>query len=182
MKKILFAFAILIIIIGLGTIIYFQLIRVKKNVIVNSFEECVAAGNPVTQNYPRQCRFGDKLYTEYITDGNEKDDLIRVSSLRPYQIVNSPLVITGVAKGSWFFEASFPIVLISGDGTIVAQGIAKAKSDWMTTNFVQYEATLTFKLDKNLYNKKAMLVFKKDNPSGLPENENSLEIPVIIGG
>lgn len=42
---------------------------------VTSFEECVAAGNPVMESYPRQCRHGDRTFTEVIdepVDGDEK--------------------------------------------------------------------------------------------------------------
>ena len=33
---------------------------------VNNFKECIAAGNPAMESYPRQCRHGDKTYTEVI--------------------------------------------------------------------------------------------------------------------
>lgn len=33
---------------------------------VNNFEECVNAGNPVMESYPRQCRHGEKSFTEEI--------------------------------------------------------------------------------------------------------------------
>lgn len=35
---------------------------------VNNFEECVSAGNPVMESYPRQCRSDGKTFTEDITD------------------------------------------------------------------------------------------------------------------
>ena len=37
---------------------------------VSSFEECVAAGNPVMESYPRQCQSGDEVFVE---DINESD-------------------------------------------------------------------------------------------------------------
>jgi hypothetical protein len=33
---------------------------------INSFEDCVNAGNPVMESYPRQCRAGDRTFTEEI--------------------------------------------------------------------------------------------------------------------
>ena len=35
---------------------------------VTSFEECVAVGNPVMESYPRQCRAGDRTFTEVIDE------------------------------------------------------------------------------------------------------------------
>ncbi len=31
---------------------------------INSFDECVKVGNPVMESYPRQCRSGDRTFTE----------------------------------------------------------------------------------------------------------------------
>lgn len=33
-----------------------------------NFDECVDAGNPVMESYPRQCKAGDKLFVEEIDD------------------------------------------------------------------------------------------------------------------
>jgi hypothetical protein len=105
---------------------------------------------------------------------------IRVSSPISNDYISSPLVIKGEAKGTWYFEASFPVVLTDGGGVIIAQGIAQANppagGDWMTTNFVPFTATLNFTKPSN--DKNGFLILKKDNPSGLPQNADSLEIPV----
>jgi hypothetical protein len=110
----------------------------------------------------------------------DKTDLILVDFPQPNQTIQSPLTITGKARGSWFFEASFPVVLTNWDGLIIAQGTAQAKSDWTTTDFVPFEAKLTFTIDKKAYSNKGTLILKKDNPSGLPKNDDALEIPVIL--
>ena len=147
---------------------------------VTTFEECVAAGNPVRESYPRQCGGGGQTFTESIGNELEKADLIRISTPRPNQTISSPLTITGEARGSWYFEASFPVVLTDWDGRIISQGMAQAKSGWMTTDFVPFEAALTFTVDKNAYSNKGSLILRKDNPSGLPQNDDALEIPIVI--
>ncbi|MEK7673815.1 MAG: Gmad2 immunoglobulin-like domain-containing protein [Patescibacteria group bacterium] len=107
-----------------------------------------------------------------------KEDLIQVESPRANEIISSPLIIKGEARGHWFFEASFPVVLTNWDGLIIAQGIATAKSDWMTSEFVPFEAKLDFIIDKNTYSNRGSLILRKDNPSGLPEHDDALEIPI----
>jgi len=94
--------------------------------------------------------------------------------------ISSPLTITGQARGPWYFEASFPIVLTDWDGKIIAEGHAEAQSDWMTTEFVPFKATLTFATPAagDPAKNRGTLILKKDNPSGLPENDKALEIPV----
>ena len=40
----------------------------EKEEIIGSFEECMEAGNPIMESYPRQCRAGDEVFTEKIKD------------------------------------------------------------------------------------------------------------------
>lgn len=120
--------------------------------------------------------------TTTIPNESTKTDLIRLDTPLWNQVIKSPLTIKGVARGSWFFEASFPVILTNWDGLIIAQGIAKTKSNWMTSDFVPFEASLTFSVDKKAYSNKGTLILKKDNPSDLPKNDNTLEIPVIFAG
>ncbi|PJE64544.1 MAG: hypothetical protein COU90_01750 [Candidatus Ryanbacteria bacterium CG10_big_fil_rev_8_21_14_0_10_43_42] len=148
--------------------------------IVTNFEECVAAGNLVMESYPRRCRNAGETYTEHIGNELEKADLIRINSPRPNQSIESPLTIIGEARGSWFFEASFPVFLTDWDGRIIAQGIATAEGEWMTTDFVPFKAVLVFTVDENVYSTRGTLILQKDNPSGLPEHDDALEIPVVF--
>lgn len=105
-----------------------------------------------------------------------KADLIRVSSLEPFDVITSPLTIEGEARGYWFFEASFPITLVNWDGLIIAEGFATANGEWMTEDFVPFTATLTF--TKPAFDSRGTIIFRKDNPSGLPEHDDALEIPI----
>jgi len=151
------------------------------NTSITNFEECVAAGNAIMESYPSQCSDGTQTFTEFIGNELEKIDMIRIDSPRPNRTVESPLVITGEARGYWFFEASFPVSLVDWDGRIIAEGIATAQKDWMTEEFVSFTATLVFTPDPNAYSTRGTLILKKDNPSGLPEHDDALEIPVTIG-
>lgn len=105
-----------------------------------------------------------------------KADLIVVESLAPGDYVASPLTVTGRARGTWYFEASFPVQLLDGNGNVLASGPAQAQGDWMTTEFVPFAITLPAFAAPGTAN--GTLVLKKDNPSGLPEHEDELRIPV----
>ena len=110
----------------------------------------------------------------------DKNDLIQLESPAYNAVIASPLKITGQARGNWFFEGSFPIVLVDGDGKFIAQAVAKADGEWMTTNFVPFVATLEFSKTENHTNNRGTLILRKDNPSGLSQNDDSLEIPVFF--
>ncbi len=107
----------------------------------------------------------------------ELKDLIRVSSPAQHVVAKSPLVVRGEARGTWFFEASFPVKLFDKNNQVVATGVAQAEGEWMTQNFVRFKANLTW---STAVAGPGTLVLYKDNPSGLPENERSLRIPVEI--
>lgn len=143
---------------------------------VVSFAECAARGFPVMESYPRQCRTPDgETFREDIGNELDKDDLIRISEPRPNTVVASPLTVKGMARGSWFFEATFPVRLFDGHGEMLARAVAQAKSSWMTTKFVPFEATFSFTLPTTTT---GTLLLDKDNPSGLPENADALRVPV----
>lgn len=113
---------------------------------------------------------------------DSKSDLIRLDTPLPLQFVSSPLTITGEARGYWFFEASFPIVLTDWDGKIIAHHYATAEGEWMTEDFVPFTTELEFenpyKVGDPDFMQRGTLILHKDNPSGLSEHDNALEIPV----
>lgn len=114
-----------------------------------------------------------------LVEAELKNDLIVLDEPLVGAEVSSPLEITGKARGYWFFEASFPVIVVDWDGKIIGQGIAQSTSEWMTEEFVPFKATITFDVSSTVSNRGA-LILKKDNPSGLPENDNALEIPIFF--
>jgi hypothetical protein len=149
---------------------------------IKSFEDCSAAGYPVTGTSPRQCRLPDgRVYAEEVavnpTYTNATSDQIQITNPTAGAVVGKTITVTGKARGSWYFEASFPVEVLDKDGNVLAQKPAQAQGDWMTTEFVPYSVTLTV---PQSYIGPATLVLKKDNPSGMPQNEASLSVPITI--
>lgn len=174
-KKILLIIAAAVFVIA-GAIIYWRYaVEQEKISKITNFEECVAAGYPIMESYPRQCRAGNKTFAEYIGNELEKANLIRITSPRPNGTIKSPATIEGEARGKWFFEASFPVKLYDENNNLLGTAVAQAQSDWMTENFVKFKAILSYNVAKP---GKGMLVLEKDNPSGLPENADALKVPV----
>lgn len=153
----------------------------RHTVEIQSFNECVAAGNPVMESYPRQCNTKEgQHFVEDIGNEIEKSDIINIFSPRPGEEITSPLVITGEARGTWFFEASFPVVLTDWDGKIIAEHYATAEGEWMTEEFIPFTSTIEFKNPS--YGKRGTLILKKDNPSDIPEFDDALEVPILFKG
>lgn len=143
---------------------------------VDDFETCVAFGNPVLESNPRQCK--DKkgnTFTEIIAQPSQ--DLIVVTSPLPNTTVTSPLTLLGEARGNWYFEASAPVQIIGADGKVLAESFVTAQGEWMTEEFVPFKGTIVFNPGKNT---SGVVRFKKDNPSGLPEFDAQVDVPVLF--
>ena len=92
--------------------------------------------------------------------------------------IASPVTITGKAHGNWYFEASFPIKIVNESGAILDQRPAQAQGEWMTSEFVPFSVRLSFPAQPT--GSKGKIILEKDNPSGLPEYDDYLEIPITF--
>lgn len=128
------------------------------------------------ESYPARCVTPDgRSFTQDIGNELENHDEILLETPRPNQTITSPLRIAGRARGSWYFEADFSIELVDGDGKSLGVGHAQAQGDWMTEEFVPFEGKIIYKKPVTPTGK---LILRNANPSGLPENQKELQIPV----
>lgn len=101
--------------------------------------------------------------------------LIIVEYPQPDDVVTSPLVIKGKARGTWFFEGDAPITLYWGVGNSFADSYISAKGEWMTTDFVDFEGTIVFPEPDMDYGD---LFLYQDNPSETQGSHEYIKIPV----
>ncbi len=106
---------------------------------------------------------------------SENNQQVIIDEPKAYGIVKSPLNFSGRAKGFWFFEATAPAYVKNKSGDVIGQGQARAEGEWMTADYVKFSGTIEFKKPAE---QEGFFVIAKDNPSGLPENNASIEIPV----
>jgi len=82
---------------------------------------------------------------------------VRIETPRSGARVAQTFTVTGEARGLWYFEASFPVQVRDANDNVLA----------------------TVPISGG-YSGPATLVLLKDNPSGLPEHDDSVSIPIII--
>lgn len=113
----------------------------------------------------------------------EKTGLITVYSPLPESTINgSSVSIKGKAVGNWFFEASAPVDIVNWDGLIIGQGFVTVDEgySWMTTDMVPFSGNVSFDTSLLGAYKYGWVIMKKDNPSALPEFDDSLEFKVFF--
>lgn len=149
---------------------------------VLSFNDCLRAGYPVRESHPRQCTtpdgrtYAEEIPEKIIYDNASPDDVV-VELPFPGAVTAKDFSVIGEARGTWFFEASFPVEVRDEDGKLLTTAIAQAEGEWMTEDYVSFRALVHV---PNSYSGKATLVLKKDNPSGLPEHDASISFPFTI--
>ena len=102
---------------------------------------------------------------------------IRVTLPTVGQTVSSPISVTGEARGPWYFEGDFPLILEDGNGNVISESYATAQGEWMTEDFVDFSGSLTY---ESAPTPNGIVVLKKDNPSGLPEHDDEIRVPVTF--
>ncbi len=95
----------------------------------------------------------------------------------PGAVVGKTFSLVGKARGGWYFEASFPARVVAEGGQILWQGPVTALGEWMTSELVPFNTEV--KVPES-YIGKATIILENDNPSGMPENQKTLSVPITV--
>lgn len=107
-------------------------------------------------------------------------DKIIITAPAKDAVISSPVAVSGRARGTWFFEGSFPIDVYDDTNKLLGQGFASfipsvEEPEWMTENFVNFSGSIKF---SNTNAASGYILFKKDNPSDMRELDESYKLPV----
>ncbi len=120
---------------------------------------------------------GQKEEIEKKNIPDEALEMLRISLDEGDRIANGE-IIRGLAWGPWYFEGEFAVRAMTEGGKLLATFSARATEDWMVEDFVPFEARF---LVKGLGGEsKGFLIFDRANPSGLPQNNMSVKVPVLF--
>lgn len=122
---------------------------------VTSFDECVSAGNPVMESFPRQCRDeAGNLFTEEFSELPPRQDVgdaspqeniawIEITSPTPGRAVMSPLEVTGVLLAPLGTTSAPALRLIDETGGVISENTAIATTIMPDGN-LSFSATLSW--------------------------------------
>ncbi len=126
-------------------------------------------------------QIGSNLQTYKVGTYLYKDSVILESPL-PEEFIETPLIVKGKARGDWFSDGNFSVILTDQNGKIIAEGEAVTQNNKENRKFIPFEAILEFIKPKQIENsdKKGFLILNKNNPLGSSENNDALKIPIYF--
>ncbi len=107
----------------------------------------------------------------------KKEDLLSFTILPGTKVPNGILSYRGSIKGGWFFEGNILINILDQNKVPLLQSNAVAKTDWMTSEAVDFEGNIDF---TNLPAGPAYFEIHNDNASGEPQFDKFIQIPIVI--
>lgn len=108
---------------------------------------------------------------------DKTSDYINIKSPKKNDVISSPVVVKGEARGSWYFEGDFPVRLETDKGEIVAETYATALDDWATDDYVPFELSIVFDMPVATSGR---IVLMNNNPSGIDKNKMNVVVPVLF--
>lgn len=121
------------------------------------------------------------LSTLYFTDSENNRrpiaELIQLEQMSMNDTITSPAVIKGNARGMWFDEGRFPVILKDKNHRTLSKTAAVATDNWLTSGLVPFEFQVSF---KNSYSGQAYLLFMQANASDRSSLNRGYILPVIL--
>ncbi|MDB5254381.1 MAG: hypothetical protein JWL80_447 [Parcubacteria group bacterium] len=118
--------------------------------------------------------------TPVVTATSTPESIIKVTLPKDNAVISSPVSVEGTARGNWFFEGSAPVYVIDSRGLDLGEGHIQATGEWMTTDFVPFKGTITFRFPPRGSGTAGYLIFENDNPSGDPARKLTFKVPVTF--
>lgn len=166
-SSVLFVLVAIILIVAAGYVSY-----VWQHDKVNKLQSQVAALQSQVDTLQKQAPSSTEIGTEYLSPKGIKAILFAPAS---GEKVTSPTGVIGTIPGNWSFEASFPAQLKDNSGAVISQSVAHVLGNWMTDQQTPFSVQFTY---TSVPSGSGTIVLQKDNPSGLPANDDSIVIPV----
>ena len=108
---------------------------------------------------------------------SEKGIKLYINDIKENDTVQVGSILSGSITGGWFFEGEFPVRVLNEDMEILDTVLAKTSQDWMTEDDISFEVVLDIDIEES---SNVILRFEKSNPSGLIENDDYIDFPVML--
>lgn len=111
-KVMLYLFTAIIFILILNSCIILDQFQITPGETASTGSEKQDTADRESKEAGRDNKEATVSYDEESSKTDDLSDQIIVTDPIPDQLITSPLIITGEARGTWFFEATFPVSLL----------------------------------------------------------------------
>lgn len=141
---------------------------------ISSFDECVAAGFPAMESFPRQCSDGTRSFTESVTDIEtiSSSGNVRVGMPSPNMALPLPFTVTGEAR---VFENTVNWRLTDADESVLVEGFATSDAG-MPGSFGNFSFTSSYPQPKG--DRGSLAIFTLSAKDG--SEQDVVRIPVTF--
>ncbi len=161
---------VLLVVLIVVMIIALKLMRENKEMYENAWQ----GKGPNTHTQIKSNMEGPD-YTPPHVEGRA-EDLVSFSIL-PGARVHGVVSYRGTVQGGYFFEANIGINILDANKKLLKASNAMTKEEWTTGGPIDFEGNIDF---TGLKKGPAYFEIHNDNASGLPENDKSILIPIVI--
>lgn len=146
-------------------LVFFVFLRKDEDTWICKNGEWIKHGNPSAPVPSAECK-----------NDNQENQILILNNFKEGDVLNNGDIISGKIRDGFFFEGTFPIIIEDINGYGLGSSFATSKTDWMTSDYVDF-VTEPINFDKK-NNSKGYIIFRKDNPSALPENNMDIRLKV----
>lgn len=113
------------------------------------------------------------IYIDQLSFSDEENNIRADIEINQNQVI----FINWEATWTWYFEANFGIEVVDENDNTLADTYVSTSWEWMTENYVPFHARFNYEDPETDY---WYIVFRKANPSWLPENEFEKRVRVQL--
>jgi hypothetical protein len=136
-----------------------------------------ATAHPVSKAQQSKSSLAPEKTVSPIAPDAPLSSVVVVTSPLPHATVDVSFVVEGRAPVGWFSESVFPIQVRDENNNVIARATAHGPTAWKKSTALSWSATVTV---LGPYTGPATLILLRNNPSGLPENDDAVTIPIVI--
>ena len=118
-----------------------------------------------------------KITSDTESENESNNPLIKIYNPKSESFLRSPIEVNGEARGSWFLDGVFDVLVKDENGKIIGEGVARALGDWVTASFVPFEGSITFEKPTT---PKGNLIFRKRNILNSDKEEDVYSIEIVF--
>lgn len=161
-----------------NTLLLISILFVSIAIVFSAYilkDKQICCGIDLCKNITNICN-GDNPTSDTVLTSS-KGTSLTLKNIKSSDTLENGTELEGSVKSGWYFEGQFPVKVTDIKGNELFLTSAQAQSDWTQDGDVPFKVTIDLPI---IQDNQVIIIFQKDNPSGLVENDDSVSIRLNI--